>query len=148
MNQKVISIIYICLTLVAIGCTLLFFSAWNSGASVENQLHGKFLKNFNIDVCEINKRKVYISGWSYIPNQDHTVTKIYAEIQNGKLLPISSNFIIRQDVSKLFSDGRLYKNSGFQASKRLINEKNLTKKIFIVTQNENNLSYVAQFVCK
>ncbi|MDI2113522.1 hypothetical protein [Commensalibacter nepenthis] len=148
MNKNIMIIIYICLTLVAIGCSSLFFYSWNSGTSIKNQLQGNLLKSFNIDVCEINKHKIYVTGWSYIPNQDHSVTKIYAEMQNGRLIPISSNFVIRQDVSKIFSEGKLYKNSGFQAAKRFIHQENLTRKIFIVTQNENNQSYVAQFICK
>lgn len=148
MSKKTINIIYIFLILIACSCIIVFFFEWNSVSTVKNQLSGSLLKHFHVDVCEINKHKVYLSGWAFIHNQDHSITRVYAEIQNGDLLPLASNSVLREDISKLFGEGNKYWYAGFQASKRLIYKENLTKKIFIVTQGENKKSYVAQYVCQ
>lgn len=148
MSKRVINIIYICLTFAAISCVSLFFISWNSLTTVKNDLQGYPLEHFAIEACQINNHRIDIAGWSFIPDQDHSITKIYAEVKDGKLLPIFSNFTIRADVMKLFGKGKIYKNSGFQASKRFLFKNKLTHKILIFTQSENNQSYVAQFICK
>lgn len=148
MSKKTINIIYIFLTLMACSCILVFFFTWNSVSTVQNQFSGALLDHFHVDICEINKHKVYLSGWAFIPNQDHSITRVYAEIQNGDLLPLASNSVLREDISKVFGGGNKYWYAGFQASKKLIYKEKFTNKIFIVTQDENNKSYVAQYVCK
>lgn len=132
----------------ACSCIIVFFFTWNSVSTVKNQLSGLHLEHFNIDICEINKNKIYLSGWSFIPNQDHSITRVYAEIQNGDLLPLASNSVLREDVSKVFGQGKKYRYVGFQASKRMIFKENITKKIFIVTHDEKEKYYVAQYICK
>lgn len=149
MSKKVINIVYICLVFVACACLTIFFFAWNSVSFINNQLQGHPLEHFYVDSCVINKKQIDISGWAFIPNQDHSVTKIYTETNSGKLLPLSSNSMVREDLSNSLSQDKVNRNAGFQASIRFLKKERLTKNIFIVIElKESHSLYVAKYTCQ
>lgn len=149
MSKKVINIFYICLVLVAFACLVFFFFSWNSVSFINNQFQGHPLEHFHVDSCVMNKKQIYISGWAFIPNQDHSVTKIYVETNSGKLLQLSSNSMVREDISNSLSKDKVNRNAGFQASIRFLKKEKLTKNIFIVTElKESHSLYVAKYICQ
>lgn len=142
--QQKLNLFYFFLLFLSLFFTIACFFVWNGQSSQPQNLKGVPLLHFSVERCRVRAHQIYVMGWVYDPDKPDMVVRIFAENQNGSLVPLMAN--TRGKIQSQFLDKQ--KRTRFVASRIFLERNDLSRMIFIMVTNDRDESYVAKYYCK
>lgn len=142
--QQKLNLFYCFLLFLSLLFTIACFFVWNGQSFRPQNLKGGPLLHFSVEECRVRAHQIYVAGWVYDPDKPDMVVRIFAENQNGSLVPLMAN--TRGKIQSQFLDKQ--KRTRFVAARIFLERNDLNRMIFIVVTNDRDETYVAKYYCQ